>query len=366
MPKKHQPGCPCCNQGGDCRLAACGNCSIPRSDLTVAWANPIIGNGQAALIYSPPNQWQSACTNQLIYQILCTSNQVEFRVTYFISGSCPTGQSQFCSTLRPTPFRLQQTLLQCGAQFRLQASVTSQSCPNLSANGYTGWTITGPYEGQPPPKCLVCFTVTNICNGAIAGATVTVSGGPGPGGSGTTDSRGFVAIDIGQAGAYTVTVSASGYQTLVRSMALQCGKSYQLSLLLASPSQLTLSWTTLAPGGICPALGFTTPGPGSAPMNLINGTYYCAGSRTLPGCNSVPTWSAFLNCLATGKKTWGLDINDGLCSMAGARNTLVTLDASQATSYQTNPFLIVWNAPPGAGGGLGAWGGIYTSFTVSQ
>ncbi len=48
----------------------CGACTIPRSDLTVSWANPIAGDGSAALVYSasPATVWLSACTQQLLFQ----------------------------------------------------------------------------------------------------------------------------------------------------------------------------------------------------------------------------------------------------------------------------------------------------------
>jgi hypothetical protein len=120
----------------------CGQCRIPRQNLTVSWTILILGNGSTALIYTgnPTTQWTSACTNQLLYELICTQNQVEFRVYYFVSGSCPGGQSQYCSTIRSNPFRLAQTNLTC-SPFLLTCNVTSTSCPNLASNGYTSFTI---------------------------------------------------------------------------------------------------------------------------------------------------------------------------------------------------------------------------------
>ena len=130
-------GCGCCGEG-----YLCGTCSIPRTDLTVSWTNLIIGNGSATLVYSgsPSTQWLSACTNQLLYQLVCTASVIEFRVYYFLSGSCPTGQSQFCSTIRTAPSSLIQTGFTC-SPFLLTCSVTSSSCSNLATYGYTGFSV---------------------------------------------------------------------------------------------------------------------------------------------------------------------------------------------------------------------------------
>jgi hypothetical protein len=120
----------------------CGPCQIPRKNLTLSWTNLILGNGSTPLIYSgsPTTQWTSACTNQLLFELVCTQNRVEFRVYYFLSGSCPGGQSQYCSTIRSNPNGLTQTNLIC-SPFLLTCTLTSSSCPNIAASGYTGFTI---------------------------------------------------------------------------------------------------------------------------------------------------------------------------------------------------------------------------------
>ena len=120
----------------------CGQCQIPRQNLTVSWTNLILGNGATQLVYSgnPTTQWVSTCTNQLLYEVICNQSQVEFRVYYFVAGSCPSGQSQYCSTIRSNPFRLPQTHLTC-SPFLLTCSVTSASCPSLASNGYTSFTV---------------------------------------------------------------------------------------------------------------------------------------------------------------------------------------------------------------------------------
>ncbi|MGP0063516.1 MAG: hypothetical protein ACLQGP_07960 [Isosphaeraceae bacterium] len=120
----------------------CGQCQIPRKNLTISWTNLILGNGSTTLVYSdsPTTQWISACTNQLLYELTCTQNQVEFRVYFFLSGYCPSGQSQYCSTIRSTPYSLTQTNLTY-SPFLLTCEVTSTACSNLATIGYTGFTV---------------------------------------------------------------------------------------------------------------------------------------------------------------------------------------------------------------------------------
>ena len=118
----------------------CGSCRIPKSNLTVSWTNYLIGDGSTTLVYSPPSTWQSACTNDAIYQLGCNDGQVELRVIYFISGVCPTGQSQYCSNLRSSPFALTETGLTCGDSF-LMTLTCGAACSNLSTSGYTSFTV---------------------------------------------------------------------------------------------------------------------------------------------------------------------------------------------------------------------------------
>jgi hypothetical protein len=121
----------------------CGPCQVPKKDLTVSWTNLILGNGSTTLVYSGrlATQWISGCTNELLYELVCTEGLVEFRVYYFLSGACPSGQSQSCSTIRGSPYSLTVTDLVCGTGFLLACQVTSASCPNLGSYGYTGFTV---------------------------------------------------------------------------------------------------------------------------------------------------------------------------------------------------------------------------------
>jgi hypothetical protein len=119
----------------------CAHCTIPARNLIVSWTNPIIGNGSTTLVYNSSTQtWTSGCSNELIYQLLCSSGQVEFRAIYFISGPCPSGTQQYCSNLRPNPFGLTQTGLTCGSSF-LMTMTCQSACPVLQLDGFTGFTV---------------------------------------------------------------------------------------------------------------------------------------------------------------------------------------------------------------------------------
>ena len=74
----------------NCCLTTCLPCSIPQKNLQVAWTNVISGNGVAPLLYSG-GTWISACSNGLVYELLCSGGQALFEAIYFTTGACPTG-----------------------------------------------------------------------------------------------------------------------------------------------------------------------------------------------------------------------------------------------------------------------------------
>ena len=130
-------GCGCCSAN-----YTCGSCAIPASNLVISWTNLILGNGSAPLVYSSTGPiWLSGCTNQVLYELLCLGGVPVFQVTYYISGSCPTGQAQICKTNGSNPFRLTSTSLTCGSSFLWTIGLTSSTCPALAAYGYTGFTV---------------------------------------------------------------------------------------------------------------------------------------------------------------------------------------------------------------------------------
>jgi hypothetical protein len=117
--------------------------------LTISWVNPLVGNGSDTLVYNRAGPtWATGCSggagvgNQLLFKLLCTQGQIELRVYYFVSGSCPTGQSNYCSNLRTTGFQLFLSSYTCGSGFTLVFSSTASSCPTISGSGFTSFVVT--------------------------------------------------------------------------------------------------------------------------------------------------------------------------------------------------------------------------------
>ena len=119
----------------------CGPCAIPKKDLTLSWTNLISGPSSTKLIWnSGLVQWSTGCVFNQQYKLLCTAGQVEFIVTYYISGVCPTGQSNACSNLLGNPFGL--TLVSHTCSPFSMTWTTVPNCPNVEAPGYIDFTIT--------------------------------------------------------------------------------------------------------------------------------------------------------------------------------------------------------------------------------
>jgi hypothetical protein len=98
----------------------------------------------APLIYSA-GTWNTGCLNdlQLIFGLFCEGGVIQFAVTYFLSGVCPSGQSQQCVSPGSNPFTLTLTSYQC-SPFQMVFTVTGAGCPVLWSNGYETFTITNP------------------------------------------------------------------------------------------------------------------------------------------------------------------------------------------------------------------------------
>ncbi len=129
------------DRGAPVSSLSCSPCPIPRKNLTVSWTNYVIGSGSAPLVYSPPGQWNSGCVNQLLYSLGCPGSLIQFSVTYFLSGSCPGGQQQSCSSPNFAPFQLVLATFTCSPLY-LRYTLTTASCPELASDGYTAFTIT--------------------------------------------------------------------------------------------------------------------------------------------------------------------------------------------------------------------------------
>jgi hypothetical protein len=136
-------GAPCCCASGPATVT-CTPCNIPAANLTLSYTNVISGNGSTTLTYTTgPNAWTSACTNGLLYKVLCTAGQLELRVIYFTAGSCPAGTQQYCSNLRSSPLTLNFFSHTC-SPFSLTFKPSSSGCPTIAGNGYSQFVVTYP------------------------------------------------------------------------------------------------------------------------------------------------------------------------------------------------------------------------------
>jgi hypothetical protein len=129
------------DRGAQISSLSCSPCPIPRRSLTVSWTNYVIGSGSAPLVYTPPGQWNSGCINQLLFSLSCPGSLIQFSVTYFLSGSCPGGQQQSCSSSSFEPLQLILASYSCSPLY-LRYTLTATSCPELASDAYTAFTIT--------------------------------------------------------------------------------------------------------------------------------------------------------------------------------------------------------------------------------
>lgn len=136
----HNGGCGCCAGGPP--VLPCSPCNIPKETLTLSYTNILFGNGSTPLLFSSPT-WLSACVFGNNFQLSCTGGAIELRGYFYISGSCPTGVSNYCSNLGAPPLQLTLASHTC-SPFSLTFTLTSASCPALIQSGWTSFTITYP------------------------------------------------------------------------------------------------------------------------------------------------------------------------------------------------------------------------------
>jgi len=120
----------------------CTPCRIPEANLTLSWTNSMLGNGSATLTYNAPNVWRSVCTNEIIFALVCAAGSMQLSVTYFLSGECPTGQSQACIGPGSAPFGLTLADYTC-SPFHFHYRVTGVNCPLIWESGYTDFYVNG-------------------------------------------------------------------------------------------------------------------------------------------------------------------------------------------------------------------------------
>jgi hypothetical protein len=121
--------------------SSCFPCRIPTKDLTVSWSNTQFGAGSTKLIYTPPGEWNSACSHQILYSLSCAGGQIQLVATHFPNAYCQGSQGVSCISPGVNPYALTLTSYTC-VPFFLRYSVTSRSCPVISGAGFTSFTIT--------------------------------------------------------------------------------------------------------------------------------------------------------------------------------------------------------------------------------
>jgi hypothetical protein len=249
-------GCGCAPSG--CCFLVCAPCAIPEKDLTISWVNPIEGNGSDTLVYSGSGTWTTGCSggagigNQLIFTYGCNGGNTELRVYYFISGSCPTGQTNYCSNLRSSGFQLVEGSAVC-SPYSVPFTLTSGTCPVLAASGFTGFTVSDPSPVAAPVMCQ--HFCASQCSTGVSGVTISVYASMGGTllASGTTLSAGCVNLSwTGTPGTYYVTATATGYTSYGASLVLACGGSMTIGLAYSvsdpyccGPCYLSVSSSTL-------------------------------------------------------------------------------------------------------------------------
>jgi len=121
----------------------CGGCQLPKTNLTVSWTNTILGPFSKPLIYDAPSKsWASECHNQMIARLSCVDGLMNFRVSLFTTGGCPTGTSATCQSPGAAPLSLTPDPASTCEPLFLRYIPGSGGCPTLASRGYTSFTVT--------------------------------------------------------------------------------------------------------------------------------------------------------------------------------------------------------------------------------
>jgi hypothetical protein len=123
-------------------VTGCLPCNIPNENLTISWTNLLTGDGSATMTFGGGPSWATGCCdNGLMFTLGCNSGSIELRAIFFVSGTCPTGSSNYCSNLRAGPLSLTLESHSC-SPFSLTLALTEAGCPELFDEGNTQFTIT--------------------------------------------------------------------------------------------------------------------------------------------------------------------------------------------------------------------------------
>jgi hypothetical protein len=120
----------------------CSPCTIPNEDLTITWTNILTGNGSATMRFGGGPSWVTGCVDSGVqFALGCTAGLIELRSMFFVSGSCPTGSSNYCSNLRGNPLTLTLASHTC-SPFTMTFMLSEAGCPELYDEGNTQFVIT--------------------------------------------------------------------------------------------------------------------------------------------------------------------------------------------------------------------------------
>jgi hypothetical protein len=125
--------------GGRLANVPCGECNVPRGDLTLTMTNSLLETHSVSMLFNGIDEWTTRCVNQAVFRLSCRSGAETFSASYFVGGPCLTGNPATCIGSGASPFGLTLTIQSCDP-FLLQYTTTS--CPSLSGQGYTKLTIT--------------------------------------------------------------------------------------------------------------------------------------------------------------------------------------------------------------------------------
>jgi hypothetical protein len=336
MPKRNQPGCPCC---GGCKNCGCncGPCLIPPGDMNVIFQSPDITVQVATLSPSTSGcAWhQPECEFWPIgfftanFTFSCVGGVFSFFGLMFLEGSCNGDRSKpfQWSTSCPAPNPGNPCALwvlengPCGDSDGIVFTVPGSNSFLIfrSANP------TGSYTRPAPP--VMCATVcAYLCNSvpslAIPGAMVTISKGGTTVASGITGADGCVTLFwTGKPGPYQVDVSADDFSSFSDTVKLACGQGIFAPLLLTRDLSLAINSDACVTSATlrydAPSNTWTSPcvacGSGSVVYQLscqhgylyFTWTFYdtgdCSGPGTTFGWNG--NGSPFTSFGATGTVT---------------------------------------------------------------
>jgi hypothetical protein len=120
----------------------CTPCNIPSEDQTITWTNVLTGNGSATMTFGAGPTWQTGCVDSgLQFLLSCDNGSIELRAIFFVSGSCPTGSTNYCSNLRTSPLTLTLASHVC-SPIILTFAVSEIGCPEVYDEGNTQFIIT--------------------------------------------------------------------------------------------------------------------------------------------------------------------------------------------------------------------------------